>query len=82
MFRIRLANLVIGMENKYEYVHWLCRDYETDVGTPDFCVSATEQEIAKEQKGSAEDGGGRKIFAPVLREHLPVPRHLPEVGGI
>lgn len=69
MFRIRLANLVIGMENKYEYVRWLCRDYETDVGTPDFCVSATEQEIAREQKGNVEDGGAGK-FSPQYCESI------------
>lgn len=56
MFKIKIANLVIGIENKYEYVRWLCREYETDTEKTDFCVSATEQEIAKEQKDRGEDG--------------------------
>lgn len=69
MFKIRLANLVIGMENKYEYVRQLCREYETDVGIPDFCVSATEREIAREQKGSVEDRGVG-IFSPQYCESI------------
>ena len=52
MFKINIANLVIGIDNKYEYVRWLCREYETDMEKTDFWVSATEQEIAKEQEES------------------------------
>lgn len=57
MFQIRIAHLTIGIENKYDYVRRLCREYETDTGTPDFSVSVSEQEIAREQRGAAEDGG-------------------------
>ena len=64
MFKIRIANLVIGIENKYEYVQRMCREYETDKGTPDFCVSASEQEIAEEQKNSVKDGGAGRFSSP------------------
>lgn len=54
MFKIRIANLVIGIENKYSYVRRLCKEYETEAEPPDFCVSATEEEIIREQESAAE----------------------------
>ena len=64
MFQIRIAHLTIGIENKYDYVRRLCREYETDTGTPDFSVSVSEQEIAREQRGAAEDGGAGSFSLP------------------
>lgn len=69
MFKIRIANLTIGIENKYGYVRRLCREYETDKGTPDFSVSVSEQEIAEEQKNSAEDREAGK-FTPQYCESI------------
>lgn len=60
MFKIRIANLVIGIENKYEYVRRLCREYETEAEPADFCVSVTEQEIAAEQENAREQSAGAK----------------------
>ncbi len=57
MFNIKIADLVIGIENKYEYVRWLCREYVTDMEETDFSVSVTETEIRKEQENSQADGG-------------------------
>ncbi len=45
MVKIRKANLVIGIENRYDYVRRLCREYETDTGTPDFYVAVSEEDI-------------------------------------
>lgn len=69
MFKIRMANLVIGIENKYEYVRWLCREYETDTEEPDFCVSALELEIAREQEDSAGNGGAG-MYSPQYCESI------------
>ena len=51
-FQIKIAGLVIGINNKYEYVSRLCTEYKVEGEKEDFCVSATDQEILKEQAGN------------------------------
>lgn len=50
MFVIELAGLRIRIENRYPFVQRLCKDYIADGETYDFSVSATEEQIAEEQK--------------------------------
>ena len=54
MFKIRLAEVVIGIDNKYAYVEELCRAYQTD---DDYTlkIAVTEEEIVKEQQQADED---------------------------
>lgn len=56
MFVVRLAELNIGIENKYEYVKAMCRDYITK-DKADFCVSASDDEIRAEGKETDFDNG-------------------------
>ena len=49
MFYIRIAELNICIDNKYDYVERLCRGYITErVETPDMTVSVSEEDITKE----------------------------------
>lgn len=49
MFKIKIAELVIRIDNKYEYVSLLCEPYKvTDAENEAFIVSASEQEILAE----------------------------------
>lgn len=50
MFCIRLADIPIGIENKYQDVEKLCKGYMTE-DSPEFTVSASEEEIQKEREG-------------------------------
>lgn len=56
MFIVRLAELNICIENKYEYIHNMCKDYLTK-GPADFSVSVSEEEIMAEDKGPGFDRG-------------------------
>lgn len=56
MFVVRLAELNIGIENKHDYIRNMCADYITE-NTPDFIVSASESEIAEEDRGRGFDSG-------------------------
>ena len=56
MFVICLAELNIGVENKYNYIYDMCVDYITD-NAPDFVVSASDDEIMEEDKGKGFDKG-------------------------
>lgn len=49
MFYIRMAELNICIDNKYEYVEKLCRGYVIDkVDAPDMTVSVSEEDITRE----------------------------------
>lgn len=50
MFSIKIADIPIGIENRYRYVRELCREFETEE-VPAFTVSASEDEILEEQNG-------------------------------
>ena len=53
MFNIKMAELVIKIDNKYDYLLNLCKDYiVSDDETVDFSVSATAEEIQAEQDSS------------------------------
>lgn len=52
MFQIKMAGLVIGIENKYKHVSRLCEKYKVEDEKEDFRVSATDQEIREEQAGN------------------------------
>ncbi len=56
MFVVQLAELNIAIENKYNYIKAMCRDYITD-NKSDFCVFATDEEIQAEDKGTGFDKG-------------------------
>lgn len=56
MFVICLAELNIAIENKYDYIKAMCRDYITD-HKADFCVSVSDEEIQAEDKGTGFDKG-------------------------
>ncbi len=53
MFTVRLAELNIAIDNKYEYVKTLCEDYIVE-GEADFCVAVTDEQINAE-RNSLED---------------------------
>ena len=48
MFRIKIAGLCVEIDNKYNRVMRLCRDYLT-TDEPDFTVRATEEDIEAER---------------------------------
>ncbi|MBQ9080254.1 MAG: hypothetical protein IJY27_04195 [Clostridia bacterium] len=48
MFTIKIAELKIGIDNKYAAIERQCRDYVIDCDTPDFCVMATDEDIEAE----------------------------------
>lgn len=53
MFCIKIADLIVGIENKNHYIEYLCKEYLTDCHKPDFVVCATQEEI-EEEKRTAE----------------------------
>lgn len=52
MFCIKIADIPIGIENKYPYIRHLCKNYIETEKTPAFTVCVTEEEILEEQNGN------------------------------
>ncbi len=78
MFNIKIADIAIGIENKYEYIREMCRDYITEEEA-EFCVSVTDEEIM------CEDEADKTGFPPFYLETLAVYRKIadkmPEYNG-
>ncbi len=56
MFKVRLADLVIGIDNQYEYIRDMCAEYIAD--EPEvFTVSADEAELDREIESGIYDRG-------------------------
>lgn len=70
MFKIKIADLVIGIESAYPFTEEICRDYITADGEPDFSVSARDEQIR------AEDGG--EGFSDEYLESLAIYRGISE----
>ncbi len=70
MFCVTLAELCICIENKYSYIERLCKNYITTDAEPEFCVSATNDEISAE-----DDGGG---YGKEYLESLAIYRKIAE----
>ena len=56
VFFIKIAELCVGIDNKYPYLEWLCRDYLTEESNPDLTVFVTEEQIKTEQEDSLSTG--------------------------
>ena len=54
MFTISLAGVPVGIDNRYPYVRWLCRNYIAEDQTPAFTVRAADQELAAELAEAGE----------------------------
>ena len=49
MFKIKLADLVIEIDNKYDFIKNQCKDYIVDDPNVDIKATCTEEDIKKEQ---------------------------------
>lgn len=53
MFKIKLADMIIAVDNKYDYIEKMCSDYISDEDAEELKISVTDEEIKAET-----DGGG------------------------
>ena len=51
MFCIKIADIPVGIDNRYPYVWNMCREFEVKNVNPAFTVSVSEEEISEEQAG-------------------------------
>ena len=84
MITIRMAELVIGLDNRYVFVEKLCRDYLCD-DTPLFTVRATEEDIDREGemiRADAPEGKGMpRGYLESIVLYREIAKHLPEYNA-
>lgn len=51
MFYIRIAGVVVGIDNRYSYIERLCQDYTVSGEAPAFTARAEKQELKREMAG-------------------------------
>ena len=78
MFNIKIADIAIGIENKYGYIKEMCRDYLTDEA-PLFTVSATDEEIAREN--ADQPGNFPAHYLETLAVYRKIAEKLSEYDG-
>ncbi len=52
--KLKLAEKIISVENKYEYIQYACKDYVVGSVNYDFAVSASDEDLDKEISNSKE----------------------------
>lgn len=55
MFKIKIADFVVQIDNKYDYITNLCRNYIYDGDSYDISASCTFEEIKKEREVASDD---------------------------
>lgn len=76
MFKIKIAGLTVGIDNKYPYIETLCEDYFAD-GNTDFDICVTEAEIAAEKTEDISDPG----YLESLAVYRKIAERLPDYDG-
>ena len=74
MFVIEIANIVIEIQNRFQYVKELCKEYIVQGMKPLFSVSATNDEIEEELKIS--EPGVSRVYAEATCIHRQIARKL------
>ncbi len=77
MFKVKLADLVIGIDNKYPYTRDLCRGYITDSACVDFRISASDKQIMAEDNGDGFPVG----YLESLALYRKIAEKIIEYGG-
>ncbi len=74
MFNIRIADFVICIDNKYDFVEKLCKNYITDDENADLKVSCTDAEITSEKEICSLELGEERDLGYV--ESICIYRHI------
>ena len=70
MFKIKIADLVIEIDNRYDFVKRMCRDYIEENAPALFSVRASDSDLEEEKAASEE------IFSDGYIESICVYRHI------
>ena len=79
MLVIKIANIPIGIDNRFEYIENIARDYLSDEVAL-FTVSAGSDEIAKEREASAGELSDGYLESIVV--YRKIAERLPEYGAV
>lgn len=69
MFKIKMADFVIEIDNKYSYLEKFCSKYKYDGEGCDFCASCTEEDISNEFEVAKNDEDVYKFLCSMSEEN-------------
>ncbi len=78
MFNVKIAGIIIGIDNRFELTHRICRNYICE-GIPEFSVSVNDDEIEAE-KGSVLSRVS-DAYAESVCIYRAICRRMPEYGA-
>lgn len=70
MFKIKIADLVIEIDNRYDFVRRMCRDYIEENEEPVFSVCVTDADMEKEREASEEEFSDGYIESVCVYRHI------------
>ena len=79
MIRIKIADIPIGLDNRYDYIEQLSRDYLTD-DEPELIVSASDSELEKENEITGRQFSMGYVESTVLFRNIA--EQLPKYGAV
>ena len=79
MFSIRIADLTVKIDNKYEYIQNMCKKYIIDADEADFEVSASQQDLENERQ--AADGEYSDGYLESLSIYRKIGTVIPSYNG-
>lgn len=80
MFTVKLADMIIRIENKYEYIENMCKDYIVADNEPDFEVRVSDAEITYEGE-QGEQGSFSRGYLESLAVYRRIAEWLPAYDG-
>ena len=80
MIYIRIADITVKIDNKYDYVERLCRGYiVAETATPDMTVFVTDEEIDEEMR--IAEGDPTRGYAEGVCIYRNICKQLPQLFG-
>lgn len=81
MFNVKLAEKIIRIENKYNFIENMCRDYIVESKDFDLAVSLTDEEIRREAENDAEGMQFSDAYLESLGVYRRIAEWLPQHDG-
>ena len=80
MIKISIASLVVGIDNRYDYIEKLSRDYLTEA-EPDFTVRADEADFELEERSGSKASPCPRYYLESLIIHRKIAEQLPKYNA-
>ena len=82
MIKVKLADFIIEIRNKYNFVQRQCSNYIVDDGEPDFIIECTDEEIEAETENYEDPSYANPGYSESICIYRRLCLQLPQYGAI